>query len=420
MTEVTRASARLPEEGAIAGPLGKPEFIAIIAAMMAMNALAIDIVLPAYPELAAAFGLGAEADVGLVLVTYILGFGIGQLGFGPVSDRFGRRRPLFAGLALYGVVSLLGAVAPSYTLLLVLRFLQGVGAAATRVIALAVVRDTLKGRAMASLMSLVMMVFMVVPILAPVLGEGLLLLGDWRGIFLTMTILCAVMAAWAWVRLPETLVEEKRRPLTGRSIAEAMRIIVSDRTALGYSLGTGFIFSALFAFITLAQPVYVGVYGLERSFTLAFGGVAALMAVASFWNSSLVQTIGARRLCQGALIGFAVLSAVLALLCLGGNPGFWVFFGLIALIFPLFGLIGANMNAIAMEPLGAVAGSASSVLGFLQSVVAGLIGAGIASLFAGEVVVLAGGLLMASLLSIAAIVMAERGKLFRAPGADET
>ncbi|MCQ8185048.1 multidrug effflux MFS transporter [Parvularcula maris] len=393
----------------------RAEFIALVASLMALNALAIDVVLPAYPEIASAFSLDSDADAGQVLVTYILGFGLGQLLFGPITDRFGRRGPLMAGVAIYIAAALLSPLMPSFALLLGLRFLQGIGAAATRVIAVAIVRDTMKGRAMASLMSLVMMVFMVVPILAPMAGEGILRLTSWQGIFYAMAVLCAVVAVWFSLRLPETLPAERRRPLTMRSTIEAVRLIARTRVALFYGLATGFIYSALFAFLTLAQPLFVGVYGYEDSFTFAFAGVAALMGATSLANSRLVTRLGARRLSHTALTGFLLVASALGILSLGGNPPFWVFFGAVCLVMPLFGLIGANMNAIAMEPVGEVAGSASAILGFLQSVLAGLLGAGVAALFGGEVWVFAAGLAAASLLSLLTVGLAERGRLFRAP-----
>jgi DHA1 family bicyclomycin/chloramphenicol resistance-like MFS transporter len=405
------------ERAAKDGPQGmrRAEFIALVASLMALNALAIDVVLPAYPEIAEAFGLESDADAGQTLVTYILGFGLGQLLFGPVTDRFGRRAPLLAGVAIYIAAALLAPLMPSFAWLLALRFLQGIGAAATRVIAVAVVRDTMKGRAMASLMSLVMMVFMVVPILAPMAGEGILRASSWQGIFYVMAVLCAAVTLWFCFRLPETLPPERRRPLTLRSTAQAVVIIARTRVALFYALATGFIYSALFAFLTLAQPLFVGVYGLENSFTLAFAGVATLMAGTSLANSRLVERLGARRLSHTALLGFLLAALTLGAVSLGGNPPFIVFFAAVCVVMPLFGLIGANMNAIAMEPVGEVAGSASAILGFLQSVLAGLLGAGVAAVFSGQVWVFAAGLAMASGLALIAVGVAERGHLFRLP-----
>ncbi|GGY52656.1 multidrug effflux MFS transporter [Parvularcula lutaonensis] len=419
MSSVTRAAPEAPNRNLIAGRVGRAEFIVVIAALMALNAFAIDIVLPAYPELAQAFSVTDETDVAMILVTYILGFSVGQLAFGPIADRYGRRAPLFVGMVLYALAAIGVLMTADFTAVLLLRALQGVGAAATRVIALAVVRDTMKGREMASLMSLVMMVFMVVPIFAPMAGEGLLIVSGWPGIFWAMALSAIALLAWCAVRLPETLKPEYRRDLSARTIVNGFGAILRIRLVAGYCAATAFFFSALFAFLTVAQPLYVGVYGLDRTFTIAFGAVAALMAVTSMVNSRLVHKLGARRLSHGALIAFTALSGVLTLLSFGGNPPFWLFMTLMALLFPLLGLIGANLNAIAMEPLGEVAGSASAILGFLQSAVAGLIGAFIGSLFDDQVVVLAAGFTIVSGLSVLSIWWAEEGKLFRAPNAGE-
>ena len=397
--------------------MARAEFIALVAFLMATNALAIDIVLPAYPNLAEAFGLQDEADASQILVTYILGFGFGQLAFGPISDRYGRRKPLTWGLILYAATAFLCAIAPSYGAMLVLRFLQGAGASASRTIAVAVVRDTMKGRAMASLLSLVSVVFMAVPILAPMFGQGLLWLTGWQGIYITMAVLAVAVLVWFRQRLPETLMPEARRPLTVESVLGAFRLIAGNRLAFFYALSTGLIYSALFAFLTLAQPVFVGVYGLEKTFTLVFAALALLMAVGSLLNSALVGRLGARRLCHGALLGFIGLSGLLFLASLGGNPPLWLFVILLGFILALFGLIGANMNAIAMEPLGEVAGSASSVLGFMQSIIAGIIGAFLGALFSGQLTTFAGGLIGAGVLALGAVAIAEHGKLFRAPSA---
>ncbi|MCB1376561.1 MAG: MFS transporter, partial [Rhodobacteraceae bacterium] len=187
------------------------------------NALAIDIMLPAFPNMIATFALASPNDIQFVILTYVSAFGLAQLVFGPVSDRFGRRSPLLFGIVLYIGSAIAGAFAPSFAFLLVARFLQGIGAAATRVVALSVVRDTQAGRAMASTMSLVMMVFMVVPIFAPLTGQALTMIGEWHLIFLFMALLAALVGTWSWLRLPETLPEDRRRPLTIRSITSAFR-----------------------------------------------------------------------------------------------------------------------------------------------------------------------------------------------------
>ncbi|MDF1607459.1 multidrug effflux MFS transporter [Hoeflea sp. YIM 152468] len=394
------------------GGIGRPHFIAIVASLMALNALAIDIMLPAFPQMAAGLGVADPNQVQFVLLSYIIGFGAAQLVFGPVSDRYGRRMPLFFGIALYVVCALAGAFAPSFEFLLAARLLQGVGAAATRVIALSVVRDTHSGRGMAATMSLVMMVFMVVPVFAPMIGQVIILAGNWHLIFVFMALVSLAVGAWAAYRLPETLKHENRRPLTLKSVREAFAIIVSNRIALFYTLATSFYFGSLFGFLNVAQPIYVDLYGLGAYFPVAFAAVAVVMAGSSFLNSRLVGRFGQRRLSHGALIAYLGFALLLAGLSAIGPISFSVFFGISLLMMPLFGFVGSNFNSIAMEPLGAIAGTASSTLGFAQTVGGGIVGALIGQAYDGTIFPLVAGYAVVSAISLLMVLIAEKGRLF--------
>ena len=384
----------------------------MIAMLMALNALAMDVMLPAFPAMRESYGLGNDNAIQYVLSSYLIGFGVSQLFFGPISDRFGRRVPLFIGMAAYVVFAIAGALAPSFEMLLVARFLQGVGAAGTRVIALATVRDTHSGRAMASTMSLVMMVFMVVPVFAPLLGQLIVIFADWHMVFLFMAVICIAVLVWCLLRLPETLAPQYRRPLTMAGTAASFRMILTNRTSFFYALATAFFFGSLFAFLNVAQPLYGEVYGLGEWFAVAFGSVAILMAGSSFANSRLVMKYGQRRLSHGALIAFCTMVILMALVALPANPPFWVFFGMIAVTMPLFGLIGANLNSLALEPMGAVAGTASSVLGFMQTVGGATTGAIIGQFYDGTVFTLAAGFSTVALISLVCVMVAEKGRLF--------
>lgn len=405
-------TAPLAAQPVLIGGIGRPHFIAIVASMMALNALAIDIMLPAFPNIQSGLGVADANQVQFVLLSYVIGFGAAQLFFGPVSDRFGRRAPLFFGIALYAICSIAGALAPSFEFLLITRFLQGIGAAGTRVIALSVVRDTHSGRGMAATMSMVMMVFMVVPVFAPMIGQVIILFGDWHLIFLFMAAVSMAVGAWALMRLPETLETERRRPLTLKSVAEAFTIILTNRVALFYTLATAFYFGSLFGFLNVAQPIYVDIYGLGPYFPIAFAAVAVVMAGSSFINSRLVGRFGQRRLSHGALIAYFGFALLLAGLSAMGPVPFWVFFLISLMMMPLFGFVGANFNSIAMEPLGAIAGTASSTLGFAQTVGGGLVGAAIGQAYDGTVFPLAAGYAMVSAVSLAMVLIAEKGRLF--------
>ncbi|WP_422370389.1 multidrug effflux MFS transporter [Hoeflea sp.] len=404
--------AAAPTQPVLVGGIGRSQFIAIVASMMALNALAIDIMLPAFPDIVSGLGLDDANRVQFVLLSYVIGFGGAQLFFGPVSDRFGRRAPLFFGIALYAICAVAGAFAPNFEFLLIARFLQGIGAAGTRVIALSVVRDTHSGRAMAATMSMVMMVFMVVPVFAPMIGQVIVLAGDWHLIFLFMAGISLAVGAWAMFRLPETLAPENRRPLTLASVVEAFRIILTNRTALFYTLATSFYFGSLFAFLNVAQPIYVGIFGLGAYFPIAFGAVAVAMAGSAFINSRLVGRFGQRRLSHAALIAYLGFALLLAAFATMGPVPFWLFFLISFLMMPLFGFVGSNFNSIAMEPLGAIAGTASSTLGFAQTVGGGLVGAAIGQAFDGTIFPLAAGYAIVSAISIVMVLIAEKGRLF--------
>ncbi len=302
---------------------GRGEFIALIAAIMAINALAVDIMLPGLPQIGASLGVQSENHVQFVITAYLLGFGVSQLFYGPLSDRFGRRLPLFGGLVIYILAALASAVVTDFTTLIVLRVLQGLGAAGTRVIAVSVVRDKFAGRQMAEVMSLVMMVFMILPVVAPATGQLIMLLGEWHLIFLSMALMALIVGMWAFFRLPETLPASNRRPLTVRSVIGGFGIVLSNRVALFYMLGTSFILGALFGYINSAQQIFVGIYELGALFPLAFAAVAMTLALASFMNSRLVGRFGMRRISQSMLLvftGFSLLWMVLSVTMEGPVP----------------------------------------------------------------------------------------------------
>jgi MFS transporter, DHA1 family, multidrug resistance protein len=393
---------------------GRPEFVALVAAIMSLNALAIDVMLPALPYMAAALDIARENDRQFVVSAYMMGFGLGQLVVGPLSDRYGRRAPLLAGIGIYVLAALLAVFAPTFAVLLALRFTQGLGAASTRVIATAVVRDRFEGRAMAEVMSLAFMVFMIVPIVAPGIGEILLQVGPWELIFAFMGVLAIAFGTWAFLRLPETLPPERRRPLTAGAILGGFRIVVSDRMALWYALAGTFTFGALFGFISTAQQIYVDVYGLGVWFPLAFAFVAGLMALSSFLNARLVGRWGMRRMAHGAILGFTGFAAVLlaASLAMDGRPPLWLFLALLSAVMFCFGWAASNMNALSLQPLGAVAGTASSVFGFIQTVGGALLGTYVGQSFDGTVVPTVTGYVVLGALATLCVLVAERGRLF--------
>ncbi|WP_274426829.1 multidrug effflux MFS transporter [Chelativorans sp. YIM 93263] len=393
--------------------LGKAEFIGLAAGLMALNAMAIDIMLPALQQIGAALNVADENHRQFVITAYVVGFGGAQLFYGPISDRFGRRGPLLFGLVVYVGAALAAAFTPSFTVLLLLRFLQGVGAAATRVVAISAIRDVFGGRQMAEVMSMVMMVFMIIPVIAPSLGQAVMVFGSWPEIFVLMAAMASIVTVWSLFRLPETLAPENRRMLSLKVVTESFRYVVTNRIAFCYALATTAIFGALFGFINSAQQIYVEIYDMGEWFPLLFAIGAGLMALSSFTNSRLVGRLGMRRLSHGALIGFCLVNGIWLAVALAGPVSFPLFFLLFALSMFQFGWIGPNFNSIAMEPLGHVAGTAAAVLGFMTTLGGGLFGAMIGQAFDGTLTPLATGYFSVSVISLILVLIAERGRLFQ-------
>ena len=392
--------------------LSRVEFIALVAALMSLNALAIDVMLPALPYMGEALGISAENERQFVVGAYMIGFGIAQLVYGPITDRFGRRGPLFVGLAIYLVCAFAASFAPTFGILLALRFTQGLGAAGTRVIATAVVRDRFAGREMAEIMALTFMVFMAVPIIAPGIGQIILLSGPWNNIFLFMGGLALVITIWGVVRLPETMHPEFRRPLRVATVIDGFRIVVTNRIALFYGLAGTFLFGAMFGFISASQQIFDDIYHLGPLFPVAFAVMASTIAVAQFINSRVVRRVGMRRLSHFAILAYLASALVLLALALTGEVPLPVFMGLLLVIQFFFGWAASNMNSLSMEPLGQVAGTAASVFGFTQTVGGALLGTFIGQHFDGTLIPNALGYVTMGSLVLACILLAEKGKLF--------
>jgi DHA1 family bicyclomycin/chloramphenicol resistance-like MFS transporter len=403
----------LPAQAVGRSSLSKWEFIALGAFLMAVNALAIDVMLPSLQQIGASLGVEDENARQYIISAYVGGLGVATLFFGPLSDRYGRRGPLLAGLSVYVLAAFASAMTQDYGMLLFFRFVQGVGAASTRVIAVSVIRDVFGGRAMAEVMSLVFVVFMIVPVVAPSLGQIVMLVASWHYIFVLMGVLTLGVLLWTAMRLPETLHEEYRRPLTVKGTLDGFRIVLTNRISVWYTLAMTIIFGSLFGFINSAQQIYQGIYEVGEWFPIFFAAVAGMMAVSSFLNSRLVGRIGMRRLSHGALLGFVTVNGIAFALAAIGPVPLWAFILVFGLAMVQFSWIGANFNSLAMEPLGHVAGTASSVQGFIQTVFAGLIGAVIGQAFDGTILPLAAGYFFCSLLGLVMVLIAERGRLFR-------
>ncbi len=398
--------------------MGHREFVALLAACMSLNALSIDVMIPALQHIAAEFTLPGPNLQQAVIVVYVLGMGVSQLLYGPLADRFGRKPVLVGGLALYVVASLAATTAGSFTTLLAARLLQGLGAGAPRVVALAMARDCHEGAQMARLMSLVMMVFMLVPIAAPSLGQLVLLAAPWRAIFALLVLGAAATLLWAQRRLKETLDPASRRSIAPRSILHGMSAVFRDRQAAAYACGFAIMTGALMAFITSCQQIFVDTYGMDGRFTLLFGGMAVFLAIASFSNSRLVGHYGMRRVSSAALAAHVGVSTLFVLLALAALVPLWAFVVLQTILLSMFGFVGANFNVLALERMGHLAGSASSMIGFVSTALGGVLGFLVGQAFDGSVLPLALGNLLFGSSAILIVRLAQRGDRQRPAAAE--
>lgn len=406
-----------PNDGKKTGrtKLSNGEFIALMAWLMAMTALSIDIMLPALPDIGATFQIAADNDRQRVVIGYLAGLAAGQLLWGHVSDRLGRRIPLLAGLTIYVAASIAAIAAPGFGALILARVLQGFGGAAARTIGTAIVRDVFSGRDMARTMSFVMMVFIIVPMLAPSAGQALLQIGTWRWSFGALLAAGAIAMAWVAVRLPETRANfgtaSAAPPLR---IGASLKAVLSNPVTRGYGLAAGLMFGCLVSYISSAQQIFVDVYGVGKLFPLVFGAIAGAMAVAAFTNAQLVQRLGMRRLSHSALVAFMIVSSGMAILCYLGRPPLWQLMSLLALCFYLFALMQSNFNAIAMQPVGHVAGMASSLLGAFVTGAGVVLGGFIGRSFNGSPLPLAMGFAVLGICAFLTVLSVEgRNGLFR-------
>jgi DHA1 family bicyclomycin/chloramphenicol resistance-like MFS transporter len=395
--------------------VGFAEFVGIVALMMGMTAYSVDNLLPAFDALRESFALTDPNAPQLLVYGYMMSFALTQMVYGPISDVVGRRPVLIAGMTIYMLGCVLAMLAPSFEVLMLSRIVQGIGSAAARVLAVAIVRDRFDGREMARVMSLTMMVFLMVPIFAPALGSLLLLLGPWQLIFASMFAVGLMLTLWFGVRMPETLHPEFRFPFSAKKIANALVLTATTREAFGYATSVGLMSGCVLGYVGSAQQILEStVYGLGPAFSIYFALVAGTMALGSLLNSRVVRRFGMRRLSHGAIIGFTLISALQlgCAIAFGGRPPLALFIGLIALAMFLFSLTVPNFNAMAMEPLGAVAGTAAAFIGAYTTLLGALCGLAVGQSFDGTVVPLTAGYFVLSLTCVLVVLWTERGRLF--------
>lgn len=389
--------------------IGRREFIALLAMAMATGALGIDLMLPAFDAMRADLGLAPDSNaIAATITTYFFGLAVGTLLYGPVADRFGRRPALFLGFGVYFVGALAGALAPSFEFLLATRFVWGIGAAASRVVAFAIIRDAYEGEEMSRAMSLVMAVFILVPIVAPTLGAGIVAVTSWRWVFGACVIAVIGMAAWA-TRMPETLHEDYRLDSSFGRLVGAARQVASNRITMAYALAMTALYAILISYLGSSEILFSETFDQDRNFPYIFGGLAAVMGVAMVLNARIVRRVGTRRLAHGVFVLYLVGAAGLTWLALAtdGRPPLAAFLAGLALMFGSHALLIPNLNSIAMQPMAEVAGTASSITGALQMGLGAVLGAVVDRAFDGTVTPLCVAFLAYGAVAAALIAWAE-------------
>lgn len=392
-------------------PLGERELIALMALLMSLQAFGIDAMLPALGEIADEMGAGGN-DRQLVIGAYFLGAGIGAFFPGAFADRFGRRPVLAFGLLAYILLSLACAWVTDFWLLVGIRLVQGIACAGLSVVPAAIVRDHVGGDRMARLMSLIMMIFLLVPILAPAVGQGIMMVAGWRAIFVGMAVMGIVVGGWAWLRLPESLAPENRQEIDPPTILRNMGTALTNRGAIGYVIGSALVFGSLFGFLNSSQQLIGEAFGMGDYFAVVFGGAVLGMVAANFTNSRIVERFGARRVSHAALFGFIVVASVLFLSASQQPQSLWEFVILISLAMAMLGFIGANFSSIAMQPFFQIAGAASSAHTALRMGTGAILGSYIGYQYDGTAQPLAIAMLLSGLAALAIVLFSEKGKLF--------
>lgn len=393
-------------------PLSETEFVGLMAAIQALQALAIDVMLPALGQISHDLGVTDPNERQLAIGIFLICSGAGSLFPGAIGDRFGRRPVVLACLGLYMAISLASALVTDFTALLVLRGLLGLSTAGMMVMPMAIIRDQFSGDRMARVQSLISMTFMIVPMFAPAIGQAVLLVASWRWIFGIMALLAGGVAYWAWTRLPETLDPANRQTIMPRTILGNMMEAVRCRPAFGYFMGASFVQGALFGYINSSQQLVAEHFGAGVFFPVIFGGMALIMSGTNFVNASIVGRFGARRVSHVAAIAYILVAGVHLVFAMRGES-LWVFVPLMTISMCLMSFIGANFTSIALQPFARTAGAAASVMAFLRLLLGATIGTLIGQAYDGTARPLLAAMTVAGVVALLLVLFSERGVLFR-------
>lgn len=391
-------------------PLRTPEFVVLFSLMTSLAALSIDAILPALRQIGEALAVVDPRDTQLIISSFILGMVVGDLIFGPLSDAVGRKNAIQAGLLIFVAGTLVSMTAASLDQMLLGRIIQGIGLAGPKIASRAMIRDLYEGRAMARIMSFIFMVFILTPMLAPALGQAVLLLADWPAIFLLFLLLAAVVAPWLALRQPETLSPERRIRISVSTLCYNGALIVRHAKVMAYTLATGLIFGALVLHLSTAQALFHDLYRVTDLFPLYFAILASGVGLASYTNARLVLHYSMHGLSVIALLGMTVFAGTLLAVALQykGVPPFSAFMVLCFLMFSCIGVLFSNLNAMAMESLGRVAGLGASLVSSISGMVAVIVAVAVGRFYDQTVAPLAAGFILAGLSALALVLAARR------------
>ena len=398
------------------------EFIPLLALVSGLDALSIDGMLPALAQIGRDLHVETANNVQLVISAMFLGIVIGQLVGGPASDSFGRRRTMLIGLAVYLAGCLVSVTSISLPVMLGGRVLQGLGASAAMVTTTAIIRDLYSGAPMARLMSFIGSVFILVPIIAPLLGQGILLIGHWRLIFGMFAALALFSGTWFWLRQDETLPFQRRAPFTFSGVARAAWSVCTNRSAIGYTLAMGLVFGAFIGYLSSTQQIFQDTYQAANSFVLYFAVLSACIGSAFIFNGVLVIRLGMRRLVTLALIALTLLSLGFLLAAFGwsGRPPIALLMAYLGVSFFCVGILFGNLNALAMEPLGATAGIGAAIVGGLSTAISLPVGTLIGQMYDGTVIPLVAGFAIAAPLTLAICRWTDASRPISTPGSPQS
>ena len=349
--------------------IGFKEFVALMAMMIALTALSIDAMLPALTNIGTDLGVTAPNDNQLIISILFLGLAIGQLFYGPLSDNIGRKPAVYFGLLIFGIGCIISMFSKDLTTMLVGRCLQGIGLSGPRVVTIAIIRDLYKGERMAQVMSFVLAVFIAVPAIAPAVGQGVLYIADWRMIFVVLLTLGTIAFIWFYLRQEETLTKENRMKFSFANLRKKLKEIITIRSTIAYTLAAGFISSAFVGFLNSSQQVFQIQFGLGERFPIYFAAIALSVGLASFVNGKLVMRYGMQKMVRSAALSIVVISIIfyglINTMIVTPSLTFFMMYLLSTVFF--VGILFGNLNSMAMEPLGHMAGIGAAIVGSVST-----------------------------------------------------